>query len=357
MKCVYCYYSAAFTGEQEKDEKTKFKQGDIGKLKKWTQQAIKLGVKEVVVSGGEPLTHPLVFEYLRFLDKMNITYILFTNGTLVKRNIGQIKSLKSLSEIRMSLDGLKAQENLRGKGTTKFVIEALRMLSAANVKVGINTILTKENVNELDSLYNLFKEPELSVDKWRIDVPLPGGRARDVYQSLMPEWTDIKNAYKNLILKYYEERPQFGIRILNVFDSIWLDTNFMASASVNRFSLDDHPCSYYFGSITMEFDGSVKWCPSLPLIFGNLNHDKLAFILDKKNTSIHKFLSLKISDIKECINCRYLSLCGGGCRAYSFLTANSLLAKDIVSCELMSFIDEVVLPLIPALKKACYESN
>ncbi len=355
MRCTYCYYSAVpfnsghKTGKEAKDVDAK--RGNIEQLKDWTLQAIALDAKEFLVSGGEPLTYPRLFDYLKFLEENKIHYILFTNGTLINRNIDWIKSLKNLSEIRLSLDGFHAQEKLRGKGTTNIVIDALKALSKANIKVSVNTVLTKENVAELDLLYQLFKSPELSVDKWRIDIPLPSGRAHDVYKNLMPEWTEIEKAYKDLIVRCYKEKPKFRIRILNVFDSIWLNERFMQTALLNKFSPNDHPCSYYFGGITVEYDGQVKWCPSLPLTFGNLNDNKLKYLLSKRNPAMRDFLNLKVSDIKECNGCKYLPLCGGGCRAYSFLLTNNLLSKDSVSCKMMSFIEGTVLPLVPDLQK------
>ena len=56
-------------------------------------------------------------------------------------------------------------------------------------------------------------------------------------------------------------------------------------------------------------------------------------------------MNVKIRNIDQCVNCRYLKLCGGGCRADAVSWLNNENEVDPVSCSIMPLIENHIVPL------------
>jgi len=102
-------------------------------------EGIALGVKEFYFTGGEPFVHPEMAGILEDTIAHGPTTVL-TNGTLFTRTL--VAGLRRLSdracyslEIRVSLDGARAEEHDRFRGPGSFVraLDVLRRLSAAGL--------------------------------------------------------------------------------------------------------------------------------------------------------------------------------------------------------------------------------
>jgi len=108
-------------------------------VRRHVADGVALGARELYLTGGEPFLHPDLLEILEeCLDLLPCTVL--TNGTLFTAH--RIARLSSLSEstrhsleIRVSLDGLTAEDHdrVRGPGTFERTIEGLAALEAAGL--------------------------------------------------------------------------------------------------------------------------------------------------------------------------------------------------------------------------------
>ena len=129
-------------------------------------EKIKSVLKEVskscyyfTISGGEPLLRKDIFEILSFA-KQQIPYVhLVTNGYLVNEDIAKKLAKTKIDEVSISIDGLeKTHDNIRGvKGAYKNAVNAIILLKkfAPDIKIVVNTIIVKDNVQELKELTKL----------------------------------------------------------------------------------------------------------------------------------------------------------------------------------------------------------
>lgn len=145
--CKYCYASAT--------SRNKDKFVDLNTVKKLVEQAIPLGLKSVIFIGpGEPLLYTRLFEALAYLNTVQITPVIITNGTLITEEIG--KKLLALNvSILMKYDGMnpETQDYLAGKkGTGKKIHHALSILQKIGYtneqKLGLSFVTTKQNISE-----------------------------------------------------------------------------------------------------------------------------------------------------------------------------------------------------------------
>lgn len=91
------------------------------------------GVFRIRISGGEPFLRKDIIEILKYIDTKSIRYSVYTNGLNVDQYIEELKGLKKLDCIRVSIDGTKeVNDYLRGDGTyDETIMPAAQLLGCA----------------------------------------------------------------------------------------------------------------------------------------------------------------------------------------------------------------------------------
>ncbi len=128
-----------------------------------------------IVSGGEPMMHRHFWRLNDRLPAYPFRSILLTNGTLLDREAA--RALR-FHEVQVSLDGPQdAHDQLRGAGSFRRAMTALRNLAEAGVPISVATVVFAGNVERFDELESILKEFPLR--GWSIDVPCPAGAMAD----------------------------------------------------------------------------------------------------------------------------------------------------------------------------------
>jgi radical SAM protein with 4Fe4S-binding SPASM domain len=128
-----------------------------------------------IVSGGEPLMHRHFWRLNDRLPAYPFRSILLTNGTLLDREAA--RALR-FHEVQVSLDGPQdAHDRLRGAGSFRRAIAALRHLAAAEMPISVASVVFAGNLERFDELQELLGEFPLR--GWSIDVPCPAGAMAD----------------------------------------------------------------------------------------------------------------------------------------------------------------------------------
>lgn len=125
------------------------------------------GVKEVVMTGGEPLLVKDIYRYLRILHDSGIYTAVHTNATLLTEN--RIESLSEVvDEIDIPIDSInrKKQEYLRKKDCLPKVKQVLKSLQDKELKIGIHTVANSLNINEIEDIYKFLLKHRF--ENWRI---------------------------------------------------------------------------------------------------------------------------------------------------------------------------------------------
>lgn len=135
-----------------------------------------------IVSGGEPLLHRHFWRLNERLPAYPFRSVLLTNGTLLDR---EAAGALRFHEVQVSLDGPQdAHDRLRGTGSFRRAVAALRNLAEAGVPTSVATVVFAGNVDRFDELETLLGEFPLR--GWSIDVPCPAGAMAD-NRALLPE--------------------------------------------------------------------------------------------------------------------------------------------------------------------------
>jgi Fe-coproporphyrin III synthase len=151
LTCKHCYSVSAdkdFAGELSTEEIFAV----MDDLKRF-------GVPGLILSGGEPLLRPDIFEIAQRAKAMRFFTALSTNGTLVDAAMAERIAATHFDYVGISLDGLQeTHDRFRRKdGAYAASLQALRRCRDAGLKVGVRFTLTRDNFHDLPALLRLIE--------------------------------------------------------------------------------------------------------------------------------------------------------------------------------------------------------
>jgi len=342
MFCNYCYFYEDSVNVSETEP-------TLDQLVSYIDDAEEIGVKLIVISGGEPLLRSDIFEILNY---GNTPKILLTNSTLLtEKKVSILNNISSLKDVKISFDGFIGHDKNRGNGNSEIVQKRIKMLDDVGIfPYTIDTVITKENYNELSQIYEFIVRSKCY--RWEVDFPLMRGRAKNKNFSIEDKDIFYTEYIIPLIKQYIKDEFPFKLNMIGVLR--WELFNIENNGDFKIYTGEEHPCSYAIDSFTVHTNGDISLCPSLSTVFENVKKINIKNILN--STKYQIFKSLKISDIKKCHNCRYLNLCGGGCRADALAINHSLESHDTMSCERMLYFEKYILGILPKSVKERIES-
>lgn len=156
LRCRHCYVGAAERCELSLQE-----------VQKVFDEFQALQGLRLLMTGGEPLLHSRFDEINAILPRYSFRKVLFTNGLLISENL--LERLH-IDELQVSIDGMRqGHEALRGTGTYRRAIGAVRLALDKGVPVSVATMIHRSNLDEFEAMDALFKD--LGIVDWTVDVP------------------------------------------------------------------------------------------------------------------------------------------------------------------------------------------
>ena len=335
LRCQYCYNSKFNEKEEVNNEL------NLDEIKKLIKQAADIGCTTYIFSGGEPFENKNIEEIIAACP-VDSKVSAITNCMLINKDtVDMLKKYPRFKELKISWDGFESHNKVRIGSDYHKIIENIKMIQKElpHMNIIINTMINKYSITELLDLYEKLKE--LGIKHWRIDMPFNSGRYQENRDDLSDIYFEIIiKKYQELLKRYFKDNKPMILEIFNVYKSqIKLE-------EYHDFDLDVHPCSYYNNTVTVRPNGDLTFCPSLGFKLANWRetHDLTKAI---EKTEKHKYMNVKIRNIKECVNCRYLKLCGGGCRADAVSWLDNENEVDPISCSIMPLIEKYIVPVLP----------
>jgi heme d1 biosynthesis radical SAM protein NirJ len=156
LTCKHCYSISAdidFKGELSTDEVCTV----MDDLKAF-------GVPVLILSGGEPLLRPDIFDISRRAKDMGFYVGLSSNGTLIDAdNINDIAAI-GYDYVGISIDGIKKTHDLfrRKDGAFDASMNGIRLCREHGIKVGLRFTLTEDNAVELPDILQLMQAEDIN---------------------------------------------------------------------------------------------------------------------------------------------------------------------------------------------------
>ncbi len=119
-----------------------------------------MGRSIFVLSGGEPLFRPDIFDIARRAADAGLIVALATNGTLIDATVARKIKEAGIRRVSISFDGKDAPTHdiFRGVGAFDKAITGMRHLQEFGVPYQINTTVAKHNVEQMPETLALAKE-------------------------------------------------------------------------------------------------------------------------------------------------------------------------------------------------------
>lgn len=120
-------------------------------------------VPVLILSGGEPLLRPDIFEIALRAKELGFYVGLSSNGTLIdESNIDRIAAV-GFDYVGVSLDGIQETHDKfrRMAGAFDKSMHGIRLCKLRGIKVGIRFTLTQDNAHDLPGLLQLMEEEDL----------------------------------------------------------------------------------------------------------------------------------------------------------------------------------------------------
>lgn len=183
-------------------------------------EAQKYGIKELLLTGGEPLLRGDLFTIAEYCHSKGLRSIVTTNGTLIDDLMAENIINSKINHLHFSIDGLeKTNDYFRGPGVYDKIIKAVNLLSEKRKKhnyfsLGFACTVMDNNVGQLLELVKLADDLNLDVINFQ---PLVKDNSNFLDKTLPLFWVKKENVpvlaeeirkikdYKGRHITIYEE--------------------------------------------------------------------------------------------------------------------------------------------------------
>ena len=135
---------------------------ETSEIKKGLDVLKKMGIVDLVLSGGEPLLRDDIGEILDYASKSFVTTIC-DNGSLAAE---KIDSLRNVDFVAISIDSLDESKNDSMKdvpGAWKKAMEAVEILQNEGINVSVTPTISQKNMYEIVDMTNYFTQKSIPV--------------------------------------------------------------------------------------------------------------------------------------------------------------------------------------------------
>lgn len=185
LKCKHCVYTS---GEWEMPDMT------LDTVKKLIPSFKKLGVKEVHITGGEPLVNKEFFDIAKCLHENGFGTRVQTNGILITPEIAKKLKESGIEYVLISIDGLEKTHNSFRNSDKSFdyAVNAVKICLEAGLYTRVNTVINRSNVQDLPELIKFINT--LKPDQHSFFYLTPVGRGKNIKELMLSleEWKDIE---------------------------------------------------------------------------------------------------------------------------------------------------------------------
>ncbi|MBR3245016.1 MAG: radical SAM protein [Parasporobacterium sp.] len=298
-RCLHCGSSC---GDVKSEELT-FQQ--YRKILDEVAEDFDLHTFQLCITGGEPLLRKDFFDIMGYANELGYSWGMTSNATLIDSGIARKLRESGMKTISVSIDGLPKSHDAfrRTPGGYEKAMKGIEALISEGgfQAIQVTTVLNHSNMDELDALYEIFREME--IDSWRVLGIEPMGRALQ-YPDLLLTEEDYLRLFDFIRDKRMEDMPvTYGCShfLGYKFEREVRDYYFICNAGI------------YTASICCN--GDIIGCLDIErrpeMVQGNILKDRFSDVWVNRFEFFRRGLD-EMSE--ECSDCPVKEFCAGGAR-------------------------------------------
>lgn len=205
---------------------------EIKKIKEILPFLKKVGIKEIIISGGEPLLRNDIYNILELLKKEEFKVDMCTNGTNITSDIST-KLSHILSEISVSIDSYvpSKHDSMRGKkGAWYSTISGIQVLQKAGLAVHSISLVNNDSFEDIENNVKFLYEIGILSMSFIGNIPI--GTKTNILISeehqkiLRATFKKMRNTYSDIVINTKELIREEGMTSCMAGENIYgLDVN------------------------------------------------------------------------------------------------------------------------------------
>jgi radical SAM protein with 4Fe4S-binding SPASM domain len=285
----------------------------------------------LVLSGGEPLLRPDIFDIARYGTDQGLRMCMATNGTLITDEVCEQMKATDIRMVALSLDGSTAEihDNFRNcEGAFDGTIRGAETLKRNGIPFLINSSFTKRNQHDIAETFKVAKK--IGAKAWYMFMIVPTGRGEEImnelispedYEELLSWHYEQEKNEEDILMRptcaphYYRIVPQMAkaegvdFKRRSLTFSTGGGKGCIAAQTICLIDCFGNlkPCSYFHSSV-----GNVKQIPFKELWFNS-----------KTFKDLRDFSKYE----GKCGECEFINVCGG-CRARADAVHGDYMAEE-----------------------------
>jgi heme b synthase len=321
LNCAHCRASATmepYSGELDTDASFRL-----------LDQIAELGRPIVILTGGEPLLRPDIFDIARYGTDKGLRMVMAPNGTMISEKNASEMAASGIQRISISLDGATRERHDRFRGVDGAYDGALRGIEfakKAGIEFQINTTISKLNYDQIPEILKLAED--LGAVALHIFLLVPTGRGKYIIDQEISA-----QEYESTLNWFYDQKDKTRLQLkATCAPHYYRIMRQRARAEGKTVSWETHGldavtrgCLGGTGFCFISHVGVVQPCGFLDLNCGDVTRQSFAEIWKSSEifNNLRNYKNLK----GKCGACEYKAVCGG-CRARAYEATGDYLAEE-----------------------------
>lgn len=276
----------------------------------------------LVLTGGEPLLRPDIYDIINKAAELGLSPVLGTNGVMLTKEVCSRLLDSGIKGAGVSLDALSPafHDRFRGmEGAWKKTLNGMEALRAFNIPFQIQFTITKDNRHEIKkAAFFAIEQGALSLNFFFLVCTGRGQKAADLtpeeYEAALEDIVRAEEEFSGRILV----RARCAPHVVRVAERLDPQSPLVKGATCG--------CVAGKGYLRISPEGFVTACPYIPA------NDRSPNILKTPLKEIWEkdpsFSSLRTPALSgRCADCEYKDSCGG-CRARALAANGNIMGED-----------------------------
>ena len=321
LSCVHCRASATM-GPYEGEL-------DTGAGIRLLDQIKAVGDPIIILTGGEPLLRPDIFDIARYGPDLGLRMVMAPNGTLITEEAAQKMADAGIKRISISLDGAtrEVHDRFRGvEGAFEGALRGVELAKKAGIEFQVNTTITKSNLDQITAIQELALE--LGAVAHHIFLLVPTGRGKYIVDKEIDALE-----YEHTLNWFYDQREKTPLQLkATCAPHYYRILRQNAKRDGKKVTFETHGldavtrgCLGGIGFCFISHTGVVQPCGFLDLNCGDVTRQPFQEIWNKAEVfqNLRNYDELK----GKCGVCEYRKVCGG-CRARAYEATGDYMAEE-----------------------------